>query len=328
MNLFDVKYMKKQRLANRFATKRIFEVDFMRGFDIILMIAVHFCFAASATGLMGLLFDSSSASNGSIRAMNYFCGNVFDAIVVTSGIANPFGEGRFCLLFLEIFFSGLFIFLSGISCSFARNNAKRAFQLAYLAEIMTVVLIALSVTINNLEGHACAFDDNSVSCDIYRHSPSISIILGILQSMAIALIIYSLFDHFFNKFYQTFTAAIFWSIIAIVTAYFATNTTNGMAHVARDARDWWKLLLGVARYGDDYFSPTQTTAVLFLGATFGKLFYSNKKSLLPEWFSGKWATPVLFIGKHTLLIYIMHMPIIYGILTIVYLAAGYKIVGL
>ncbi len=328
MDLFGVKCLKYQRLAKRFNSKRIFEIDFLRGFDIILMIAVHFCFAASFSGLMGMFFDRNSASNGTIEAMNRFCTNVFDSIVIPSGISNPFGEGRFCLHFLEIFFSGLFVFLSGISCSFARNNVKRAFQLAYLAELMTVFLIAISVTLNNIQGHACNVGDTSFACDMYNHRPQISIILGILQSMAIALIIYSVFDIFFNKFYQTFIAAIIWSIIAIITAYFSCNNATGMINVAKGFEDWWKLLLGTARYGDDYFSPTQVTAVLFLGAAFGKLFYEKKKSLLPESFKGKWATPVLFMGKHTLVIYILHMPIIYGILAIVYLLVGYRIVGL
>lgn len=328
MDLFNVKYLKNQHLAKRFNSKRIFEIDFTRGFDIILMIAVHFCFAASTNGLMGIMFDPRSVSNGTVEAMNYFCWNVFNAIVYPAGIANPFGEGHFTLLFLEIFFSGLFVFLSGISCSFARNNAKRAFQLAYLAEIMTVFLIMVSVCLKNIQGHTCPLSDNSVSCEFYNHNPSISIVLGILQSMAIALIIYAIYDHFFNKFYQTFIAAIFWSIIAIVTAYFATNLPDGMAIYTNDINEWWKLLLGVARYGDDYFSPTQVTAVLFLGASFGKLFYVERKSLLPASFKGKWATPVLFLGRHSLAVYILHMPLMYGILFVVYLAAGYKIKGL
>ncbi len=327
MDLFGVKYLKYQRLGKRFNSKRIFEIDFLRGFDILLMITVHFCFAASSTGLMGILFDKHSASNGTIQAMNLFCGNVFTGIVNPIGIENPFGEGRFCLFFLEIFFSGLFVFLSGVSCSFARNNASRAFQLAYVAELMTVLLITASVIIRWLGGNTCPVGDNSINCKFWNQNPQICIILGILQSIAIALLIYSLFDRFFNKFYQTFIAAIFWSIIAIITAYFATDLETGYLHVATLPRDWWKLLLGLARYGDDYFSPTQVTATLFLGASFGKLFYADRKSLLPASFKGKWATPVLFLGRHSLAIYIFHMPIMYGLLMLIYLLAGYKIKG-
>ena len=99
--------LKIAQLAKRERKNRIFEIDFLRGFDLILMIAVHFCFAASFSGIMGILFDRFSVQNGTIEAMNRFCENVFWGIINSSGIANPFGPGSFHLLFLEIFFSSL-----------------------------------------------------------------------------------------------------------------------------------------------------------------------------------------------------------------------------
>lgn len=301
------------QLAKRERKNRIFEIDFLRGFDLILMIAVHFCFVASFSGIMGILFDRFSVQNGTIEAMNRFCENVFWGIINSSGTANPFGPGSFHLLFLEIFFSGLFVFLSGISCSFTKNNAKRAIQLAYVSEILTVGLIFASFLAKNFFGMG---DDNT---------PAICIICGILHAIAIALLAYSLFDHFFPKFHQTFLAAIVLSILAIITAYFYANPETGEIYSASLPKDWWKLLLGLARYGDDYFSPIQVSATLFLGASFGKLFYREKKSLLPASFPTAWAKPILFIGRHSLIIYICHQPFMYLLLIVVYLLCGYKI---
>lgn len=311
--MFESKVIKYQRLGKRENRKRIFEIDFLRGFDLILMIAIHFCFAASRDGIMGILFDSRSQNNGTIDAMNRFCGNVFWGIVNASGLKNPFGPGVFHLLFLEIFFSGLFIFLSGVSCSFAKNNLKRGIQLAYVAELMTVVLIAFSCIAKNFFG---------VGGD---HYAAVCIICGILHSIAIALIIYSIFDHFFPSFYQTFIAAIVLVIIAIITTYFYADSETGHIFTAELPKDWWKLLLGLARYGDDYFSPTQVTATLFLGAAFGKLIYANKKSIFPENMPTKWAKPILFLGKHSLIVYVCHQPFMYILLAIVYLICGYKV---
>lgn len=311
--MIESKYLKSRTMPSRKKKRRIFEIDFLRGFDIILMVAVHFCYAASSYGAMGMLFDSSSKNYGSIDAMNNFCGTVFGAIVYTVRQPNPMGEGVFTLLFLEIFFSGLFVFLSGISCSFTRNNAKRAVQLAYVAEILTVGTIFCSCLAKNFF---------SMGSD---YSPAIIIICGILQTMALALLIYSLYDHFFPKFYQTFIAAIFFSIIAIVTSYFYASRETGYIYNAKLPEEWWMLLIGIARYGDDSFSPPQIIATLFLGASFGKLFYRERKSLLPN-FNDKWATPILFLGRHSLAIYILHIPFVYGFLILLYLALGYKMV--
>lgn len=311
--MFKLRNLKIAQLAKRESKKRIFEIDFLRGFDLILMIAVHFCFAASFSGVMGIVFDRYSVNNGTIEAMNRFCENTFWGIVNSAGTANPFGPGSFHLLFLEIFFSGLFIFLSGISCSFVKNNAKRAFQLAYVSELLTVVLILASYIAKNFFGMG---DDNT---------PAICIICGILQAIAIALLVYSLFDHFFPKFHQTFIAGIVLSILAIITAYFYVDPRTGYIYTAVLPRDAWKVALGLARYGDDYFSPIQVTATLFLGAAFGKLFYQKKKSLLPENVPTKWAAPILFLGRHSLVIYICHQPLMYVLLAIIYLLCGYKI---
>lgn len=307
--MFESKYLKMMTFPKRGKKReRIFEVDFMRGFDIILMIAVHFCYAASTMGVIGLIFYRYSVDNGTIEAMNDFCTYVFSAIVFSTGASNPTCH----LNFLEIFFSGLFVFLSGISCSFARSNAKRAFQLAYFSELFTIVLITVSVSAKNILG---------VGSDT---EPMICIICGILQSISIALLIYALVDHFFPKFYQTFLFAIVFSVLAIVTAYFYVNPETGNIYTASLPEDGWMLLVGLKRYGDDYFSPTQITAALFLGASFGKLFYRNKKSLLPP-FPKKWAKPILFLGRHSLVLYIAHQPFMYLFLFLLYLALGYKI---
>lgn len=310
--MVESKYLKSRSMPSRQKKGRIFEIDFLRGFDIILMVAVHFCYAASSYGVMGMLFNERSMHYGSIVSMNEFCGNVFGAIVYTTRQPNPFGEGVFTLLFLEIFFSGLFVFLSGISCSFTRNNAKRSFQLAYVAELLTVGTIFLSAIANNVLG---------IGND---HNPAVIIICGILQTMAIALLLYSLYDHFFPKFYQTFIAAIVFSIIAIITSYFYADSDTGYIHNANLPEEWWQLLVGIARYGDDSFSPPQIIATLFLGASFGKLFYRERKSLLPK-FNTKWATPILFLGRHSLAVYILHVPLIYGFLILLYLLLGYTI---
>lgn len=321
--MFESKYLRSKTFPKRFRRPRIFEIDFMRGFDIILMILIHLCFVASGSGVISF-FDKSSQSLEWVNAMNEFFGKVFWGIVNANGIdlarstggafyaASPATLKALRLIFLEVFFSGLFVFLSGISCSFTRNNAKRGLQLAYVAEIMTVLLFLLSGILRGFKEPLNPFG-----------KPEVCIILGILQSIAIALLVYALFDHFFPKYWQTFLAAIFLTIIAIITSYYYTDA-NGSIYTANLPEDWWKLLLGLARYGEDYFSPTQICAVMFLGASFGKVFYRKRQSLLPSLLPTKWARPILFLGRHSLVVYILHQPLIYLFFGLFYLILGYR----
>ena len=320
----------RYRLPSRSPKSRIFEIDFLRGFDILLMSALHFCYAASSVGVMGILFDVSSAHNGTIEAMNRFCFNVFFAIVGTTGIPlSTDGQSVFILFCLEAFFAGLFVFLSGISCSFARNNLERGIQLALVAEVETHLLIILSVCIKNLS-HGLSFAPTATSP--YDHAPSISIIMGILQAIAFALIVFALFDHFFPKYWQTLLGACFFIAVSGFFLYlFYTPVTGPLAVFRADnrgsdgswPRDWWRILLGSARYGDDYFPPLLMCSVMFLGAAAGKILYRKRRSLLPSSFPTKWAKPILFIGRHTLLIYLIHQPFNYVFLAILYRLCGY-----
>ena len=324
----------RYRLPKRFPKARIFEIDFLRGFDIVLMCALHFCYAASSVGVMGILFDKDSAHNGVIEAMNRFCYNVFFAIVGTTGIPWPEnGQGVFILFCLEAFFAGLFVFLSGISCSFARNNLERGVQLAIVSQVETHALIILSVCIKNIS-HELSFAPNAVSP--YDHSPDISIILGILQAIAIALILFAIFDHFFPKYWHTFIASCVLIAVSCFFLYFYFSPADGPLSVLNAPnrstdgswpRDWWRLLLGTVRYGDDYFPPLLMTTIMFLGATWGKIFYRKRESLLPASFPTKWAKPVLFVGRHTLLIYLLHQPFNYVFLAILYSLCGYRFVS-
>lgn len=313
---------------------RIFEIDFMRGFDVTLMILIHgLCsFGIIAEeGVFGIINPPAGGPTGWAREFCTFSDNVFFAITQQRG-ANWFGEVNALgqpimthLYSLEVIFAGLFVFLSGISCAFARNNFERGVKLLCVATGMTMILYIGD----------CLF------------GTGVEIYMGILHAMAIAIIVYSFFNHFFPKWWQTFIAALLLSVFMLVTVYYSraydasdpinvgyyyVNTfevrTSGSLIGGNlkinfiNPQNYLLMFIGMAYGGADSFSPLMLTTVLFYGAIVGKTLYANKKSIIKTNFPKGWAKPILFLGRHSLFVYIFHQPIFYIIFAILLLLFG------
>jgi uncharacterized membrane protein len=302
-NLFASYNLSARR--NGKSRERIFEIDFLRGFDVFLMVLVHFTYDIG-DGIRDI-FRSPAQYPNWVVTMQKLGSSIFFAI--TSPIGTPWGNDFvYTTLFpLEVIGAGLFVFISGISCSFAKSNFQRGIKLFYVAMILTMTL---------------SFFDFFAYHTLEGVSPFI--IMGILHAMAIALLLYALFDHFFNKWWQTFIAAgvlVFFSGFSIWYGY----PNGAMASWDNSLTDFWKLLVGLVRTGDDYFSPLLISAVLFLGATVGKTLYKAKKAFTPKWFPKKWASPFLFLGKYSLEVYVLHQVVLYLILAVILWSSGFRL---
>ncbi len=65
----------------------------------------------------------------------------------------------------------------------------------------------------------------------------------------------------------------------------------------------------------DYFPLIPNLGIAFAGAAIVTLFYSSGKSLLPA-LDGKWNRPFRFMGRHTLLIVIVHQIVNLALLSL------------
>lgn len=302
-------------LPTRFFTKkeRVFEIDFLRGFDIFLMILVHATFTLGFGAT--IVFTWPNGMPLWINKGIDFFRFIFVAITQPAGSAsNAFlmhtiGYSATTNLFaLEAFFAGLFMFLCGISCTFSKSNLSRGMKLAYVSALMTIGLEFISFLIPPFNFH---------------------IYWGILQSMSAALLIYTLFDHFFPKWYHDLIFIIPLIIINACFLWFSysqgqmdTIKVTEASTFSEFSLNCLGLFFGKFRDGNDYFPPLLVTLVLFLGAIVGKTLYKDKKSLLRDDFPKAWSKPILFIGKHTLIIYLSHQIILFIILGIVFLPLG------
>lgn len=304
--------------------ERIIEIDFLRGFSILLMVLVHLAWAIGfvPSDFFGIKFTEGPEW---MRAMSKFFRTAFIAIVTPQGVTvnqivhNGLYPTIMTLFSLEVFFAGLFVLLSGISCAFSKSNFKRGFKLFFLANLMSISLEIYSDIV-------CGPGNTPL------YGGGMHIWCGILHALSISIMLYSLFDHFFKKWWQTYIAAIVLSTLASIAIYFAHINNGEIASiepVVDNAGDFFKnifyLFTGLKRFGDDYFPPLLTTAVIFLGATIGKTVYQKKKSILPRSFKTGWMKPFEFMGRHSLIIYLTHSFLAVAIVSLVLLCMGYTL---
>jgi uncharacterized membrane protein len=228
--------------------QRIWEVDFLRGLSIILMVGYH------------LLFDL-----GEFRGVKRFLGFSTDLSSVAWSTA-------------QYFFAGLFVVLSGMSSTLSRNNVRRGLKL---------LAVSLAVTVAT-----------------YIFDPSSVVFFGILQCLAFSMLIYGAA---FEKTGPASCAA--WGAFVIGLGAALPALKKALA-----VRFDWLLPFGIhsPSYSSfDYFPLIPWFGIFLVGAALGKFAYASKRSLLP------WRLPVTFVniaGRHSLLIYIVHQPVIMGVL--------------
>ncbi len=229
------------------ARRRIWEIDFLRGLAIILMVGYH------------LLFDL-----GEFRGVRRFLGFSTDLSTFAWTAAHHF-------------FAGLFVLLSGISSTLSRNNIRRGLRLLAVSFAVTAVT--------------------------YLFDPASSIFFGILQCLAVSMLIYGAALKNAGPLGCAAGGAI---VIGLGAAL--RMLTRGVV-VPFD----WLLPFGITSptfSSYDYFPLLPWFGIFLAGAALGKSVYAPKQSLIP------WRLPESFIntaGRHSLLIYILHQPIILGV---------------
>lgn len=262
---------------------RVWEIDFIRGICVLLMILDHFAmlladyFAMSWYGSKLADFD----------AFSLFC---FQWI---HGAARP-----------SIHTAVLFFFfaVSGISCTFSRSNFKRGAQLAILAGVYSFCSL---------------FADRVVGIS------NIVTTFGVLHFLAVCILLYALVEWACkgNPFHIAIVATGIIGI-TLILYYCYTPPANtplffGIISPPYDAYGNASLFF---EQGDispgDLFTMIPYTAFYFAGVLLAPFLYGKRRSLLPK-LDGKWNKPVCFIGRHALLAYLLHLLVSAGILALI-----------
>ncbi|MGI6157008.1 MAG: heparan-alpha-glucosaminide N-acetyltransferase domain-containing protein [Saccharofermentanales bacterium] len=186
----------------------------------------------------------------------------------------------------------IFLLVSGISTRFSRSNAKRGLRMAGFAIALSLISWAL---------------------DHWLHFGIIY--FNVLHVIATATLAFALLE----RFCATRTRLVARSI-AIGAASLVAGALGRMLLPEVTRHLGIHILFGqrVTGYAmADSMALFPIVGFYFLGAALGHTVYDDERSLLRSDGAGvRWLRPFAWMGRHALWIYILHQPVIFGVLTL------------
>lgn len=190
------------------------------------------------------------------------------------------------------FFAATFIFISGVSCNLSRNNLKRGIICFLIGIVMTIAT--------------------------YFIIPDQFILFGILHFLGISMIIFAISEKFIKKWNIKLAIPIL--LLLFIITYKIPNGFIGIKgiftfDIPSSLYDLNFIFpFGVLPYGTssaDYFPLLPWIFIFAIGSILG--IYFKKQTVNPIFFKNN--IPILsYFGKHTLIIYILHQPVIFILL--------------
>lgn len=210
------------------------------------------------------------------------------------GVDVPiFFEGWFDII--RDIFAGTFIFISGAMCRFSGNNLKRGVQCFFLGMVITFVTPFFS---------------------------DVMIEFGILHFLGISMMIYGLFGGAFERL-PAFVGIILSAMLAVLTWNVLLGYVGipGVLEITipQKAYDVGVLFpFGLCATGfesGDYF-PLLPWGFVFLGGSyFGEW---AKNGSLPRFFYNSHIKWLAAVGRYTIWIYMLHVPVIFLICSLIF----------
>ena len=199
----------------------------------------------------------------------------------------------------------LFISVSGICCTFSKNNVKRGLKIL----AATLALDIGTFIITKFFGIDCL------------------IIFNVLALLTCGIFLYALISWIEKK---TGVNPNFINVIlTLVGSYICIVGSN--IHYMDYASDSLIFLpvgfeIQSAPSMADYMPIFPWLGVFLVGCAIGRLCYKDKKTLLPNKAKAVAAVtrPVEFIGRHSLIIYLTHQPLIYALLYVIFMVIRAK----
>lgn len=315
---------KKRRVEDSFYNdnKRIWEIDFVRGFIIIGMLVDHFI------GDFWMICDPLNISHS----------NSFFSTMYTISTAYWSHPARVAVRLVGVM---LLLILSGISAKFAKKSWLRALEILAFGGLMSAVFVVVALVTNSF---------------------SANVIIGAITCIGLCLLIYSLFKMLYLKIFKNENSfkwvALGISILILVGWGFATYLNPDRRWPYNSENFWYiynnyincikvlytpddlkqnfgKMIIGFNYFGSDWLALFPYLGYMFLGGFIGETLYKDKKSFL-RFFKSKSGESLnlkfnrctrgfTFFGKKSMWFYILHQPVFIIIIVLIALIMGVKI---
>ncbi|MEE1187143.1 MAG: heparan-alpha-glucosaminide N-acetyltransferase domain-containing protein [Acutalibacteraceae bacterium] len=233
-----------------------------------------------------------------IRGFAIICMVFFHAFFT---FAYLFGWQMFDVLFrffmpAEPFFAFVFIFISGVCAKLTRSNLKRGLYLSVVALLLTLVTVFLEKVCN---------------------MQAVAIYFGILHLLSICMITYPVFDKLISKI-PILAGVIIFTLLTVLTFDVSVGYIKFFGiQIAELPLEWYSnnlfMPLGFPDLfftSSDYFPLIPWLFAFLAGACFGRYVAADR---LPPFCSKMHIRPFAYCGRHSLIIYILHQPVIYAI---------------
>ncbi len=197
---------------------------------------------------------------------------------------------------VEPLFAGLFIFICGISCCLSHSNVRRGLLL--LAVALTITLV------------------------MWIFLPEEIILFGILHFLSVSILLYALLHRVLDKI-PPLVGLLACAFLMLITWWIPVY--NGSQVGIKGLLSWpvsdtlknqlWLYPVGFSYIEcGDYF-PLLPWIFCFLGGSFCGVW--AKAGRFPAWMYRKHLPGVSILGRHALIVYIVHQPVIFGVCWVV-----------
>lgn len=257
--------------------QRIWELDFLRGICVLLMVFDHAMFD------IGGLFNEAWMATGK------------ENIILLVELAQNYFDNSQLRFTVQRIVVWIFALLCGISCSFSRNNLKRGVQATIIACIITIVTFMLDTVIKFGILHMFAFSIlfwwliDTVCCHKKMITAGVCLFLGVM-----IILMNQSFMQLYDADTQFFAQNNDW--------YFLGEFMLGNPSSFSSA---------------DYYPIFPTTGYMLIGAGISVILYPKRKSLLPWLGKYDWYKPFNFWGKIAIWVYAFHQVAVVVILALI-----------